>query len=261
MAVTRPTLAAGLRHHGNRLLAAADRRRGGDQSCYVPEDAGYGDFGTPRRDARAMIQHARGIRDALRRRTPVADADFDRMFPEELRDRSELHWTPVAVALRAAELLAPSPGLRVLDVGAGVGKVCLVGALATEATWWGIEQDPVLVQAANHAAWTLDIGCRTRFVVGDGSLLAWDDLDAIYFYNPFGTLMLPPYTSPFVRHATVHATLLRIEQQLARTRIGTRVVTYHGFGGRLPAGYSLAEREPAGEDVLELWIREARAPG
>jgi len=39
-------------------------------------------------------------------------------------------------------------------------------------------------------------------------------------------------------------------------RAGTRVVTYHGFGGKLPAGYALASREPAGGDALELWIRQ-----
>lgn len=199
----------------------------------------------------------RALRDALARRTAVSDEELDQVFPDELRERSDLHWTPVAVAMRAAELLAPVPSLRVLDVGAGVGKMCLVGALVTGAMWWGIEQDPVLVAAANHAAWALDIADRTRFVHGDGSRLAWDEFDAFYFYNPFGTLMLAPHASPFVRYATIRNTLLRVEQRLASTREGTRVVTYYGFGGRLPAGYALISREPAGGDVLELWIRDA----
>jgi predicted RNA methylase len=207
------------------------------------------------RDARAVARAA-AVRDALQRRTAVADAELDQVFPEELRDRSHLHWTPVAIAMRAAELLAPAPGARVLDVGAGVGKLCLVGALVTGATWWGIEQDAVQVAAANHAAWLLDVGRRTRFVHGDASRLAWDEFDAVYFYNPFGTLMLPPHASPFVRYATVQNTLRRIEQRLATLRPGTRIVTYHGFGGTLPAGYSCTSREPAGGDALELWVRD-----
>ena len=197
------------------------------------------------------------LRDALARRAPVSDEEFDRVFPEELRERSELHWTPVAIAMRAAELLAPVPSLRVLDVGAGVGKMCLIGALVTGATWWGVEQDEVLVQTANHAAWALGIADRTRFVLGDGSRLPWDEFDALYFYNPFSTLMLAPHASPFVRYAAIQNTLRRVEQRLAGTREGTRVVTFHGFGGKLPAGYSLISREPAGGDVLELWIRDA----
>lgn len=204
-----------------------------------------------------MTRHALAVRDALVQRAAVSDAELDQVFPEELRERSHLHWTPVAIAIRAAELLAPTPSLRVLDVGAGVGKVCLVGALVTGAMWWGIEQDPALVAAANHAAWALDISRRTRFVHGDGSRLAWDEFDAFYFYNPFSTLMLAPHASPFVRYATIQNTLRRVEQRLASMREGTRVVTYYGFGGKLPPGYALISREPAGGDALELWIRDA----
>jgi predicted RNA methylase len=203
----------------------------------------------------ALSQHALAIREALERRVAVADEDLDQLFPEELRARATLHWTPVAVAMRAAELLAPSASARVLDVGAGVGKVCLVGALVTGAMWWGVEQDAAQVSAAHHAAWALGAGDRTRFVQGDGSRLAWDEFDALYFYNPFTTLMLAPHASPFLRYATIQRTLQRIEQRLAAARAGTRVVTYHGLGGKLPPGYTLAVREPAGSDALELWIR------
>lgn len=251
MPVTRPNLASPslLRRHG-------DRRSAHHLSCYGAGDAGYAGLGRSRRDERAMTRPAHAIRAALQQQIAVTDAEFDQVFPEELRDRSYMHWTPVDVAMRAAQLLAPTADLRVLDVGAGPGKMCLVGALVTGAMWWGIEQDLALVTAANHAAWALDIGRRTRFVQGDGSRLAWDEFDAIYFYNPFSTLMLGPDASPFVRYATVQTTLRRIEQRLAGMRAGTRVVTYHGFGGKLPAGYALASREPAGGDALELWIRQ-----
>jgi len=205
-----------------------------------------------------MTRHALAIRDALQRRAAVSDAELDQVFPDELRERSHLHWTPVSVAVRAAELLAPAPApsTRVLDVGAGVGKLCLVGAVVTGAMWWGVEQDPIQVSAANQAAWALDVDRRTRFVHGDGSRMAWDEFDAFYFYNPFTTLMLAPHASPFVRYATIQNTLRRVVQRLATTRVGTRVVTYHGFGGKLPEGYSLRRREPAGGDALELWVRE-----
>lgn len=203
-----------------------------------------------------MTPPALALGDALRRGAAVPDAEFDRVFPEELRDRSHLHWTPVAVAIRAAGLLAPSPrGIRVLDVGAGVGKLCLIGALVTGAVWWGIEQDAVQVAAASHAAWALDIAGRTRFVQGDGSRLSWDGFDAFYFYNPFHTLMLAPHASPFVRYATIQGTLRRIEQRLAATPPGTRVVTFHGFGGQLPGSFTRIAREPAADDALELWIQ------
>src|SRR5438094_888570 len=115
-----------------------------------------------------MERHARSLRDALAAGDEVLDDELDRVFPDELRERSVLHWTPIDVARRVAALLAPRPDQRVLYVGAGVGKLCLVGASVTGATWWGIEQDPMLVAAASQAAWAMDLDGRTRFVQGDG---------------------------------------------------------------------------------------------
>lgn len=206
-----------------------------------------------------MSPRALAIREALQRGARVSDAEFDEVFPDELRERSHQHWTPVDIAVRAAALLAPTPDTRVLDVGAGVGKVCLIGALVTGATWWGVEQDQALVAAANHAAWQLDVSGQTRFVHGDGSRMPWD-YDAFYFFNPFSTLLLAPHASPFVRYATIQNTLRRIHQRLIATPIGTRVVTYHGYGGPMPGGFRQVVREPAGGDAIELWIREAPTP-
>ena len=100
-----------------------------------------------------MTHRALAIREALERRAAVSDAELDQVFPEELRERSHLHWTPVAIAIRAAELLAPASSLRVLDVGAGVGKACIIGALVTGAMWWGVEQDQVLVACLARDPW------------------------------------------------------------------------------------------------------------
>jgi hypothetical protein len=206
-----------------------------------------------------MIRPARALRDALALGAPVADAELDALFPDELRDRSVLHWTPVDIARRAAALLAPSPGLRVLDVGAGIGKLCLVGASTTDATWWGVEHDPVLVAAASHAAWALDLEHRVRFVRGDGSRIDWTSFDAFYFYNPFASLLLSPHASPFLRYSILQSTQRRISHLLTTIRRGARIVTYYGLAGpgsRLPAGFTRTVSEPAGGDALELWIRD-----
>src|ERR1044071_2257780 len=97
------------------------------------------------------------------------DAAFDALYPDDVRGRVPNHWTPVAVALQAAELLAPEDGMRVLDVGAGGGKLCCVGALATPShtTWCGIEQDPRLVEVAREIATRLELGARATFHHGD----------------------------------------------------------------------------------------------
>ena len=89
-----------------------------------------------------------------------------------------------AVALRAAELLVAKPGALILDVGSGAGKFCIVGALATDAGFVGIEQRPHLVDAASMLAMGLGAQ-RARFLAGDAFDADWRQFDGIYLFNPF----------------------------------------------------------------------------
>jgi hypothetical protein len=162
------------------------------------------------------------IREALQRRIAVSDAEFDQVFPDELRDRSHQHWTPIEIATRAAEFLAPEPCARVLDVGAGVGKMCLVGALVIGAMWWGVEQDQALVAAATQAAWLLDVGAQTRFVHGDGSRMPWDER---LVATPVGTASSP-----------TTATAARSRRASRRSRASPRAATRSSCGSARPQG-------------------------
>jgi SAM-dependent methyltransferase len=169
----------------------------------------------------------------------LSDAALEALVPAELRHLSAVHGTGVEVARRAAAWLAPAGTRRVLDVGCGVGKLCAIGALTTDAIWTGVEQHRSLVDAAIEVARALDLSARTRFVHADALALDWSSFDALYFYNPFET-----------QRVGLDATIAAVQARLATLRPGTRVVTYHGLGGALPAGYRQARRE----DDLELWV-------
>jgi SAM-dependent methyltransferase len=197
------------------------------------------------------------IAEAVRSRVELADPMFDRIYPAQHRFRSWLHWTPLEVAVRASALLASRQPIRVLDVGAGVGKVCLVGALTTPATWFGIERDAEMVTAARAAAIKLRVQSRAVFATGDVNHLDWAGFDAFYLFNPFGEHLLHGSGDALSRREAYVASVERTQQQLAAAVPGTRVVTYHGFGGDMPPGYELTHREPAHGDELMLWIRRA----
>ncbi|MBA3819849.1 MAG: class I SAM-dependent methyltransferase, partial [Deltaproteobacteria bacterium] len=102
---------------------------------------------------------------------PVEDEVFDALYPRIQRLRASVHWTPVRIALRVAELLAPAPGGHVLDVGAGVGKVCIIGALGTPLVWHGIERGGAMVRSARNVARRLGVADRTHFIEGDALTL------------------------------------------------------------------------------------------
>ncbi len=204
-----------------------------------------------------MDDEATEIRQALSRGQELGDEVFDRLYPFSQRTRSSYHWTPIDIALRVCALLEPQRGDLVLDVGAGVGKMCIIGALVTAGTWHGIELDARMVHAAEVAARRLDVAERTQFTVGAAGAIDWAPFSAFYFYNPFAESLFKSAVDPAIRRGTYLENLAVVEKKLAATRPGTRVVTYHGFGGDVPDGFELVAREPAREDELCLWIRRA----
>ncbi len=216
-----------------------------------------------------MSAETEAVAGRLRAHQPVIDAQFDAVFPDELRPWSRDHWTPVAVAQRACAWLACGPKDVVLDVGAGAGKFCLVGALSCEASFVGLERRPALVRAAERAARALRVDRRIRFDHSSVLAIDWTRFAGVYLYNPFGELLL----ALDARHAaepdeprSVHQRRLaydhgvaEVERRLAELTPGTRVVTFHGFGGQMPLGFELMGREIIARGPLELWIK--RGPG
>jgi hypothetical protein len=203
-----------------------------------------------------MMSPAR-VLAALRWRSAVPDRVFDRLYPKRVRELSSVHWTPVSVALRAADWLAPEAGARVLDVGSGAGKLCCIGAVARGGTWHGVERDPALVQVANAAAKRLDLQRSTMFSAGEMEVVDWRSFDSLYFYNPFAAILFGE--APFakaVRWSMLTDQIARTEAHLADLSVGTRVVTYEGFGGDIPDSYLLTQTEMIGDGRLALWIKQ-----
>jgi SAM-dependent methyltransferase len=191
------------------------------------------------------------------------DEAFDCQLPRQLQMKSALHLTPAAVAREAAQLLAPQPGMRVLDVGAGPGKFCVLAAHERPGcSFVGVEIRPSLIKVARKLAARTGLA-NVSFVEGDAMELDWSTYDAFYFYNPFGeqlfgrafrldrTLALDP--SRFLDY------VLGARQRLAAARIGTRVVTYHGLGAPTPLGYDRVDTPATGTYRLELWIKRRHA--
>ena len=187
------------------------------------------------------------------------DELFDHQFPRAMQMKSALHFTPVAVARRAARLLAPESGMRVLDVGAGPGKFCLVAAREVPScSFVGVEIRPHLVKLAGKLAGRLRV-TNACFIGGDAFDLDWSAFDAFYFYNPFAEQLSDPLFKLDRTLTLAPSRFLELvtstRERLAAARVGTRVVTYHSFGAPAPYGYDLVQTERIGTDQLELWIK------
>ncbi|MBL9018958.1 MAG: methyltransferase domain-containing protein [Myxococcales bacterium] len=190
------------------------------------------------------------------------DELFDLQLPPRMRLKSSIHFTPVTVARLAARMLAPRPGMRVLDVGSGPGKFCIVAAREVpSATFVGVEIRPHLVRIARRLASRAGLE-NAAFIEGNAMDTDWRAFDAFYLYNPFAEQLrddehvldrsmtfAPAKFAEYVRGA---------RERLSAAPAGTRVVTYHSFGAPAPLGYELVEDLPIETDRLELWVKSGQ---
>jgi SAM-dependent methyltransferase len=186
----------------------------------------------------------------------IEDEKFDLIYPPKLRELSPVFWTPVAVAAEAAQLLVQTPDIRVLDIGCGPGKFCLVAASLTDGRFTGVEQRADFVTAARQAAAGLQLA-NVEFVHGNILDVVFGDYDAFYLFNPFEENLFNgrkidravPLSPERFKRYTSH-----VAAQLGARPIGTRVVTYMGYADDIPGCYD-CESVLFGDD-LKLWIKD-----
>jgi SAM-dependent methyltransferase len=217
----------------------------------------------PRRRQVGSPRSLAAILRSLRRGELVFDGTFDHIFPLSVRRASNIHWTPVEIAVRAARLLAEGLDAPVLlDVGAGVGKFCTIAAATVEeASVRGVEHREHFVEIARAAAHALDVD--VEFVHGAIADHDFSGVTGIYLFNPFAENLSPRGDhldeTVELNEDAFWRDVRAVERFLERAPAGTRVVTYCGWGGTMPASYELVLRERRA-GVLELWTK-TEAPG
>lgn len=200
----------------------------------------------------------RAMLDSLARGQAITDISFDRIYPEQIRKVSSLYWTPVAVARRAARLFFTHGARRVLDIGAGVGKFCIVSALTADLELTGVEHREGLVAVTQEILGACGV---PRVTMKHGTLadMDLDAFDGFYLYNPFDEACFEPShwldRSLPLSAAEANRDIERVEAHLARARRGTCLVTFHGFGGAIPEGWIHLAEETRGAAFLRLWVK------
>jgi hypothetical protein len=199
----------------------------------------------------------RYVVDALRRGLRVPDRTFDCVYPQRIQAASARFWTPIDVALTAARWLGDAGCRNVLDVGSGAGKFCIVTSLAGDCRVQGIEQRDHLVDSACRAAASYE--ASATFAHGTIEVVDPDRFDAFYFYNPFdennyfGAERLDDLVE--LSEARCFRDLAISEAWLDQAETGTCVLTYHGFGGRIPDTYDLVRSLDMHNGELHLWTK------
>jgi hypothetical protein len=184
------------------------------------------------------------------------DAAFDSIYPKHFELMSQNHWTPLAVARKAASLL-DIKGAKVLDIGSGIGKFCLIGGhLNPDCTFFGIEQRQELVHCADNAKDDLGLE-NVHFIHANMTQVNFQEFDHFYFYNSFyeNIDQLNAIDNNIETSFSLYTYYtLYLRTVLNQMPSGTRVVTYQSEGEVIPSTYKLAEH--SFNTLLRLWVRE-----
>ena len=202
---------------------------------------------------------------ALRLGMCPPDRAFDQFLPSELRVVSGQYWTPLVVAMRAAEWLDELNVRTVVDIGSGAGKFCVAAALSSRAQLMiGVEQRARLIAAARDLARVLDVGERVTFIHGAFGETPLPEADAYYLFNPFGENLFGSQEhldeDVELGDARYRRDTAAVEQLLCEARVGTYLLTYNGFGGEVPSSYRQVREDLEMPNHLRMWRKTTLTP-
>lgn len=187
----------------------------------------------------------------------VGDNDFDLIYPTRIKAVSDIHFTPVKIAKVAAFYLAEKSGTKILDIGSGAGKFCMVGSACTEGYFVGVEQRKNLCVAARNISKKYQL-TNLEFIHSNIMDIPFKEYDAFYFFNSFyeNVSILPSIDNQFeLRRELFDAYSLYVKTQLDEKPIGTKLVTYFSFLKEIPASYEV--KYACFDDKLKFWEKTA----
>jgi len=193
---------------------------------------------------------------ALQYNLPVNDIEFDMLYPKHIQKLSNIHWTSIDVARKASIFLVNKPNVKVLDIGSGVGKFCIVGALTTLGNFYGVEQRNEFVDITKKIILENRI---SNFKTLHSNIIDINflDYDSFYFFNSFyENIDETRVIDHNARISTNCYTEYRdyMYQQLSFAPIGTRLATYYSLYSEIPPCYKIIETHF--NNHLVFWIKD-----
>lgn len=185
----------------------------------------------------------------------IKDPVFDLIYLDKIKEFADIHFTPFKVSKTAARFLADKIGVKVLDIGAGAGKFCMIGAACTEGIFTGVEQRESLVLAAKQLTKHYKL-TNISFIHSNIINISFKNYDAFYIYNPFYeniSLLGTVDDEIEYKRAFYDSYSLYVNQQLSKMPIGTKLVTYFSYGKEVPDNYKI--HTTAFDGKLKMWMK------
>ncbi|MBK9736924.1 MAG: class I SAM-dependent methyltransferase [Saprospiraceae bacterium] len=189
----------------------------------------------------------------LKKNIITTDLEFDVIFPFELKETSNIHFTPVDVSILAARYLATNEDSKILDIGSGAGKFCLIGSACSEGTFTGVEQRKKFCVIADGIVIKYNLA-NVTFIHSNITDVVFSDFTGFYFFNAFDEnkhIADRIDDEAFLGRDLYETYSNYVKKQLHTMPKGTKLVTYFSYSTEVPDSYTLMESSFEGK--LKYW--------
>ena len=189
----------------------------------------------------------------------VTDEVWDSFLPHSFQSLSPYQWTPISVVETTWDFLQNENVTSVVDLGSGVGKFCIHLSYLSQDQFSiiGLEDRSELFQISEDLKpkWNAHgvIFRNTNFLENFPR-----GASHYYAFNPLYETMKGNHSIDSKKKKSAMLFLRNVQQfknQLYQCKMGTKLITYHGFGGSVLPGFRvLVKKElPLGEWMV--WER------
>jgi len=190
----------------------------------------------------------------------IEETEFDQIFPPYYQYHSTIHWSSIRVARQISNWIKPLNRKSVVDIGCGVGKLCLLLRILTNYEIFGIEQRPKLVEIANKI---IKVNAFKNISITQMNMLDlnWDLHEIYYLYNPFQEHIADEDICVIEKDIELdtknyaHYTS-EVFRQLTWAKPGKVLITFHGYGGIVPSAWRMVANRHIDNGDLTMWIKE-----
>jgi Methyltransferase domain len=192
----------------------------------------------------------------LRLNIKIKDSEFDVIYSNEMKKVSDIHFSPIEVSKIAARYLVDKKGVRILDIGAGAGKFCMIGSSSTEGIFTGVEQRVNLHNLAKSIAQKYNL-INVVFINSNITDISFKDFDGFYLFNPFYENMNASGKMDDLvelKRELYDEYSLYVKNQLDSKPLGTKLVTYFSYMTEIPNSYQLQFSDFEGK--LKMWEKK-----
>jgi Methyltransferase domain len=192
----------------------------------------------------------------IRLNIKILDSEFDIIYSNKMKKVSDIHFSPIEVSKIAARFLVDKIGMRILDVGAGAGKFCMIGSACTDGIFTGVEQREHLHNLSKSISQKYNL-TNVAFINSNITDISFKDFDGFYLFNPFYENMnVLGKMDDLVelKRELYDEYSLYVKAQLDTKPVGTKLVTYFSYLTEIPKSYQLQFSDFEGK--LKMWEKK-----